>query len=124
MPSAIVQVLGPTGNWYVQAKPRGMLIGRQASCDIVLDSHHVSRNHARLYQDPFGRWVIEDSGSHNGVWIGGQQVQTAPVCPSERITIGPFSLMRPEEVLERLPADKATATIASVVDSSTAENLT
>ncbi|MHC5035600.1 MAG: FHA domain-containing protein, partial [Planctomycetota bacterium] len=50
----------------VPLEPRGVVLGRAASCEVLLESPHVSRKHARLWQDPFGRWVIEDLGSRNG----------------------------------------------------------
>ncbi|MHC4744318.1 MAG: FHA domain-containing protein, partial [Planctomycetota bacterium] len=37
----------------------GTIIGRSPRCDVVIDSKDVSREHARVFQDPFGRWVFE-----------------------------------------------------------------
>ncbi|MHC4240297.1 MAG: FHA domain-containing protein, partial [Planctomycetota bacterium] len=36
--------------------PKGVTLGRGSSCDVMLDHETVSRVHARIYQDPFGRW--------------------------------------------------------------------
>ena len=45
-------------------------IGRGEDCDIVLDQPAVSRHHARVYYYN-DRYVIEDSGSRNGVFLNG-----------------------------------------------------
>jgi len=50
------------------------IIGRDASCPIVVDADLVSRHHARLTFNAF-ELVIEDLGSSNGVFIDGVQVQ-------------------------------------------------
>jgi len=50
------------------------IIGRDASCPVVVDADLVSRHHARLTFNSF-ELVIEDLGSSNGVYIDGVQVQ-------------------------------------------------
>ena len=50
------------------------IIGRDASCPIVVEAELVSRHHARLTFNAF-ELVIEDLGSSNGVFIDGVQVQ-------------------------------------------------
>jgi pSer/pThr/pTyr-binding forkhead associated (FHA) protein len=45
-------------------------IGRDPSqCSIVLDDPLVSPRHARIYQDPKGRWMIQNNRSLNGLWM-------------------------------------------------------
>jgi serine phosphatase RsbU (regulator of sigma subunit) len=58
----------------------------------VIDSKEVSREHARVFRDPFGRWVFEDLGSSNGTFINGQRVEASAVLPGEVVLIGPASL--------------------------------
>src|ERR1700689_2559988 len=50
------------------------IIGRDASCPIVVYADLVSRHHARLTFNTF-ELVIEDLGSSNGVFIDGVQLQ-------------------------------------------------
>jgi serine/threonine protein kinase len=50
------------------------IIGRDASCPVVVEADLVSRHHARLTFNAF-ELVIEDLGSSNGVYIDGVQVQ-------------------------------------------------
>jgi len=72
--------------------PRGMIIGRSGKCDVVLDNEKVSRQHARIFRDPFGRWLVQDLDSHNGIKVNGQRVEVYAILPGEVVTIGPFSL--------------------------------
>src|SRR6185369_6516618 len=50
------------------------IIGRDATCHIVVDAEQVSRHHARLTFSAF-ELIIEDLGSSNGVFISGVKVQ-------------------------------------------------
>jgi pSer/pThr/pTyr-binding forkhead associated (FHA) protein len=68
-------ISGPGESRSVFLAPKGTTLGRGSNCDIILDHHTVSRLHARIYQDPFGRWVVEDLESHNGVLVEGQRVK-------------------------------------------------
>ena len=50
------------------------IIGRDATCHIVVDADQISRHHARLTFSSF-ELVIEDLSSSNGVFIDGVEVQ-------------------------------------------------
>jgi len=76
----------------VVLNPRGMIIGRSGNCDIVLDNEKVSRQHARIFRDPFGRWLVQDLDSRNGIKVNGRRVEVYAILPGEVVTIGPFSL--------------------------------
>ena len=49
-------------------------IGRDPKSDIVVDEDRVSWQHAVLKLDR-GSWVLEDTGSTNGTFVGSQKVQ-------------------------------------------------
>jgi len=51
-------VSGPTESKAVRLDAKGVTLGRGSNCDIVLDHTNVSRVHARISQDPFGRWIV------------------------------------------------------------------
>lgn len=68
-----------------------MLIGRERSCDIILDNLSVSRQHARLSWRR-GRFVVEDLGSSNGTTLNGTRVQEQLVGPQDRVGVGKFVL--------------------------------
>ena len=64
------------------------IIGRDASCHIVVDADAVSRHHARLSFSAY-EMVIEDLDSSNGVFIDGIQVQIPTrIRPDQEVQIG------------------------------------
>jgi pSer/pThr/pTyr-binding forkhead associated (FHA) protein len=77
-----------------------VLIGRDPSCDIVLDDRFVSRQHARVGVtrptdgSSLGVVTLEDLQSANGVYVDGERVeQSRPIEPGQRITIGSHELL-------------------------------
>ncbi len=52
-----------------------MLVGREPSCDIHINSLHISRQHARISQTPTG-FFLEDLNSANGTYINGLKLTT------------------------------------------------
>ena len=68
-------ISGPEETRDVQLDTKGATLGRGSDCDIVLEHRNISRNHARIYQDPFGRWIIEDLDSQNGILIDGKPIK-------------------------------------------------
>lgn len=72
-------LLGETGPLKGQRFPikSWLIIGRDASCDIVIQDRQVSRRHARFSLNPRGV-LLEDLGSKNGTHCNGHRV-TDPV---------------------------------------------
>jgi hypothetical protein len=69
-----------------------MIIGRSRTCDIVIPSAKVSRQHASLSRVE-GELYIEDLGSANGVWRGGEKIANkARVNPGDVFTISEETL--------------------------------
>ena len=67
-----------------------IVIGRGQDCDIILDEHQVSRQHARLQQTAQG-WTLVDLGSTNGTRVNGQPLKAhAPYAlqPGDRVALG------------------------------------
>ncbi|HEY5946962.1 MAG TPA: FHA domain-containing protein, partial [Kofleriaceae bacterium] len=64
-----------------------VMVGRAADCAIRSEDPRVSRMHARFYIDQGQLWV-EDLGSSNGIYVGPQKVQRAPVPIGEIVLIG------------------------------------
>ncbi|HEX7836709.1 MAG TPA: FHA domain-containing protein, partial [Kofleriaceae bacterium] len=62
-------------------------IGRGAECAIRSEDPRVSRVHARFFLDQGALWV-EDLGSSNGIFVGPNKVQRAPVPTGEIILVG------------------------------------
>ena len=67
------------------------MLGRDATCDRVLDDPRVSRQHARLIRDG-GGLKIEDLGSQNGTFVNGQRITAAVILrPNDVVAIGCFT---------------------------------
>lgn len=69
-----------------------VVIGRSPNLQLTLDHDTVSRRHAELFCDPFGRWWIRDLGSTNGTVVNGERVSEKVLQPGDRIGIGDYSL--------------------------------
>ena len=68
------------------------VVGRLDSCDIVLPSNSVSREHARIFIEN-DRCYVEDLNSANGVIVDGQRVvQTRDLGTASQIRVGEFYL--------------------------------
>jgi pSer/pThr/pTyr-binding forkhead associated (FHA) protein len=69
-----------------------VVIGRIPGVQLLLDHHTVSRRHAEMFCDPFGRWWIRDLGSTNGTLVNDEPVNEKVLQPSDKIAIGDFTL--------------------------------
>jgi hypothetical protein len=74
--------------WQVRLKLEGSVLGRGGTCDVVIDQMEVSRRHARASCDAWGRWVFEDLGSSNGLFLNGLRVEACTVRPGDVVRIG------------------------------------
>jgi serine/threonine protein kinase len=71
-----------------EIQPGEYLIGRDASCHILVEADQVSRHHARLTFNSF-ELLIEDMGSSNGLFLDGVQIQIPTrIRPEQEVQIG------------------------------------
>src|SRR5215831_680575 len=68
---------------------RVLRLGRATDNDVVVSDLSVSRYHAELRRSSRGGYEIVDLASHNGTFVNGQRVTTAPVTEADTIGIGP-----------------------------------
>jgi signal transduction histidine kinase len=99
--------------------PAGTTIGRGLTCDVILDDEGASRVHARIYRDPFGRWIIEDLNSRNGVLVEGERIKAKAVLPGERIQISMVAM-----TVEESNEDSAVSReLISVIDEGSEDDI-
>jgi pSer/pThr/pTyr-binding forkhead associated (FHA) protein len=84
----IVVVDGPLAGTAVALSALPVTIGRAGDSTIVLADDYVSNHHARLV--PQGeQWLVEDTGSTNGTFLGDKRLTAPAVVPvGGRIRIG------------------------------------
>ncbi len=68
------------------------IVGRSKSCDMVIVSSKVSRQHAGVSRESDG-YFIEDLGSANGIWHNGEKIQRKKIADGAEFAIS-------EEVLK------------------------
>ena len=91
---------------YDLSKDR-VVVGRDEGVDILIDNPSVSRRHAEFRMEG-GNWVIEDLGSSNGSFMGGQKIVGArPLQIGDEIGLGKFSIVFGKEVGDAAPAARA-----------------
>jgi hypothetical protein len=91
------------------------VLGRDPSCDLVLNDAKCSRRHAVVEAGPDGL-SVRDSGSANGIYVNAKRVERSPLHEGDEIRLGevlvkvlpddmPGTLvMGPDEILEMEPA--------------------
>ncbi len=90
MPSSFQLVMrsGPSAGKVFPLEKGEIVLGRDLSNDIVINDPEISRRHARLYAQG-NTYVLEDLGSTNGTFVGGQRLTGAyPLRIGEVITLG------------------------------------
>lgn len=66
---------GPQPNQIYELKQDSISLGRDIKNDIVINDPEVSRHHLQITRTADG-YTIEDMGSTNGTFIGGQRINT------------------------------------------------
>lgn len=68
-----------------------IVIGRDPSCDIVLDNLGVSRQHAEITESQ-GVYTLHDLGSNNGTFVHGQRITSHNLNNGDEFSIGKFHI--------------------------------
>lgn len=74
-------------------QPGENIIGRGRDANVVIESHEVSRHHARIVLAP-GGMTIEDLQSKNGTFVGGERIDgSRPLEDGDHIRLGTFPVI-------------------------------
>ena len=76
-----------SGQEYEFDDGRDIRVGRDPSSDVVSDNPYVSRDHAVVRRASAG-WVLEDTGSRGGIYLGEQRVSSLPITESTTVRLG------------------------------------
>ena len=73
----------------VEVGTGGVLVGRGPGCDLVVEDSYVSQRHLRVTDAQPDGWWVEDLGSTNGTFVGGERI-VAPrqVGRGEPVSVG------------------------------------
>ena len=116
-------ISGPEGTKEISLDSKDVTLGRGTNCDVVLDHPNVSRVHARISHDPFGRWIVEDLESQNGVLIEGQSIKAQAVLPNQKISISPFTISLIQESDQQVVEGSSIYTTLPIVDKGLEEDI-
>ncbi|MBL8728869.1 MAG: FHA domain-containing protein [Planctomycetes bacterium] len=93
----------------------GLLIGRVAGCDVVVDDAKASRRHARVVVEG-GVVEIEDLGSSNGTLLNGNPVTRRVLRAGDTVQIGQSAIVYREGPAPGAAAAAAPAAAATFDD--------
>ncbi len=95
-----------------------VVLGRNATCDIVLKDHTVSSQHCYIARRG-DQYLLHDLNSTNGTQVNGQRISEAVLEPQQVVQVGGVEL-----VFETSPSDapplEASASTQVVIDSAPA----
>jgi S-DNA-T family DNA segregation ATPase FtsK/SpoIIIE len=93
----LVIVDGVHAGHVFQLHPESTLIGRDPSCDIVLDDTAASRQHARVRvvegEDKQKIFVLHDMATENGTLVNDEEIVKHELSDNDRILIGRTKLV-------------------------------
>ncbi len=94
-----LEIRYPNGSQHeIELSGTVAVLGRDPSCDLVLNDAKCSRRHAVLEAGPQGL-AIRDAGSANGIFVNGDKVERASLKDGDVVRLGEVILkVLPEEI--------------------------
>lgn len=84
----LIQISGrETGQMY-NLSGRTVRLGRDATCQVILEDPHISRLHAEIFTRNGNEIVIRDLGSTNGIFVNGKKVTEQTLLDGDKILVG------------------------------------
>ena len=116
--ATLTVISGAGSGRVVVLNHRDTLLGGAPTAELSFEDPAVSRAHARIAYDPAG-YIIEDLGSANGTFVGGERVTRARLESGDRFQLGPSVVLR-FALTDKLERDL----LIRLVESSTRDPLT
>lgn len=88
----LVVTKGPNRGEKFLLRKSEITVGRHPESDIFLSDITVSRNHAKIAQEPGGH-VLYDVGSLNGTYLNRKRIERCVLSDGDELQIGKFKLM-------------------------------
>jgi len=96
---------GPYAGHIFRLNPDATIIGRDPSCDIVLDDTAVSRQHAkiRVVKEKGGEptFILHDMASENGTFVNGEEIVKYELKDGDCIRMGRTKLVFKQAVFKQ-----------------------
>jgi len=87
---AALRLVPASGAAAVEVNNDSTLVGRDATCDLVVSDGSVSRKHARLERRG-DTWTVVDQGSANGTFVDGQRIVESALQSGQELRFGAVS---------------------------------
>jgi len=84
----LIQISGRETGQMHNLAGRTVRIGRDPTCQVILDDPHISRVHAEIHCRNVNQIVIRDTGSTNGIFVNGKRVTEQQLNDGDKILIG------------------------------------
>ncbi len=83
----------------------GILIGRNAECQLVIKDSLVSSRHAELRPRSDGRWGLTDLDSSNGTLVNGQLIRSVVLVEGDTVQLGAETFLFKADVAAPAPSE-------------------
>ena len=80
-------LLESQGKHFFELVSEQSIVGRENFCDIVIPSHTVSRQHARITRID-DAYYLEDLSSLNGTFVNGERVSERVLQDGDELRVG------------------------------------
>ncbi len=70
---------------------RGLVIGRDATCELSIDDRCVSRQHACIAVATDGSLLLVDLQSKNGTYVNDRRIKIVALEAGDRVNVGPIA---------------------------------
>jgi pSer/pThr/pTyr-binding forkhead associated (FHA) protein len=86
--ACLVVLQGAEAGEIIPLDNKGVVIGRNRECDVVLKGEGISRTHAKFHLNESDQAVVRDLGSTNGTFLKGQRVAEAILEAGDTVLLG------------------------------------